>query len=71
MMGRIMGRGERKELLSEEYHFILWRGRVQVCTAADGSDFLVFIDDVTANNSCRMNSEVHRVMLSAHIQPNG
>ena len=31
---------------------------------------LVFIDDVTADKSNRMNSEVFRAILSAHIQPN-
>ena len=31
---------------------------------------LVFIDDVTADKSSRMNSEVFRAILSAHIQPN-
>ena len=30
---------------------------------------LVFIDDVTADRSSRMNSKVYRVLLSAHIQP--
>ena len=29
------------------------------------------VDDVTANRSIRMNAEVYRVILSAHIQPNG
>ncbi len=31
---------------------------------------LVFIDDVTADRSSRMNSEVFNAILSAHIQPN-
>ena len=30
----------------------------------------VFIDDVTADKSSRINSEVFRAILSAHIQPN-
>ena len=30
---------------------------------------MVFIDDVTADKSSRMNSEVFRAILSAHIQP--
>ena len=38
--------------------------------AANGTGSLVFIDDVTANKSNRMNSEVFRAILSAHIQPN-
>ncbi|KAG1932950.1 tumor necrosis factor receptor superfamily [Pimephales promelas] len=40
------------------------------CTAANGTGSLVFIDDVTADKSSRMNSEVFRAILSAHIQPN-
>ncbi len=40
------------------------------CMAASGTGSLVFIDDVTADKSSRMNSEVFRVILSAHIQPN-
>ncbi len=32
--------------------------------------FSVFIDDVTADKSSRMNSEVFWAILSAHIQPN-
>uniref|UniRef100_A0A8C5LTA8 Transposase n=1 Tax=Leptobrachium leishanense TaxID=445787 RepID=A0A8C5LTA8_9ANUR len=40
------------------------------CMAANGTGSLVFIDDVTADKSSRMNSEVFRAILSAHIQPN-
>ena len=40
------------------------------CMAASGTGSLVFIDDVTADKSSRMNSEVFRTILSAHIQPN-
>ena len=40
------------------------------CMAANGTGSLVFIDDVTADKSSRMNSEVFRAMLSAHIQAN-
>ena len=40
------------------------------CMAANGTGSLVFIDDVTANKSNRMNSEVFRAISSAHIQPN-
>ncbi len=40
------------------------------CIAASGTGSLVFIDDVTADKSSRMNSEVFRAILSAHIQPN-
>ncbi len=40
------------------------------CMAASGTGSLVFIDDVTADKSSMMNSEVFRVILSAHIQPN-
>ncbi|MCJ8739407.1 hypothetical protein PDJAM_G00046810 [Pangasius djambal] len=38
--------------------------------AANGTGSLVFIDDVTADRSSKMNSEVSRALLSAHIQPN-
>ena len=40
------------------------------CMAANGTGSLVFIDDVTADKSSRMNSEVFWAILSAHIQPN-
>ncbi len=40
------------------------------CMAASGTGSLVFIDDVTADKSSRMNSEVFWAILSAHIQPN-
>ena len=40
------------------------------CMAANGTGSLVFIDDVTADKSSRMNSEVFRAILSAHIQSN-
>ncbi len=40
------------------------------CMAASGTGSLVFIDDVTADKSSRINSEVFQAILSAHIQPN-
>ena len=40
------------------------------CMAANGTGSLIFIDDVTADKSSRMDSEVFRAILSAHIQPN-
>uniref|UniRef100_A0A8C5Q4E8 Transposase n=1 Tax=Leptobrachium leishanense TaxID=445787 RepID=A0A8C5Q4E8_9ANUR len=40
------------------------------CMAANGTGSLVFIDDVTADKSSRMNSEVFQAILSAHTQPN-
>ena len=40
------------------------------CMAANGTGSLVFIDDVTAVRSSKMNSEVYRAILSSHIQPN-
>ncbi len=40
------------------------------CMAANGTGSLVFIDDVTADRYSRMNSEVFKAILSAHIQPN-
>ena len=43
---------------------------VWACMAANGTGSLVFIDEVTADKSSRMNSEVFRAILSAHIQPN-
>ncbi len=46
---------------------VSWRGHVWL-PVETGS--LVFIDDVTADKSSRMNSEVFRAILSAHIQPN-
>uniref|UniRef100_A0A8C6NVL2 Transposase Tc1-like domain-containing protein n=1 Tax=Nothobranchius furzeri TaxID=105023 RepID=A0A8C6NVL2_NOTFU len=42
---------------------------VWACMAASGTSSLVFIDDVTADKSSTMNSEVFRA-ISAHIQPN-
>ena len=43
---------------------------VWACMAANGTGSVVFIDDVTADKSSRMNSEVFRAILSAQIQPN-
>ena len=43
---------------------------VWACMAASGTGSLLFIDDVTADKSSRMNSEVFGAILSAHIQPN-
>ncbi len=40
------------------------------CMAANGTGPLVFIDDVTADRSSRVNSEVFKAIPSAHIQPN-
>ena len=40
------------------------------CMAANGTGSLVFIDDVTADKSSRIHSEVFRAILSAQIQPN-
>lgn len=40
------------------------------CMAANGTGSLVYIDDVTADKSSRMNSEVFWATFSAHIQPN-
>ena len=40
------------------------------CMAANGTGSLVFIDDVTADKRSRMNCEVFRAILTAHIQPN-
>jgi len=37
---------------------------------ANGTRSLVFIDDLTADQSSRMNSELYRAILSAQIQPN-
>ena len=38
--------------------------------AANGTVSLALMDDVTANKSSRVNSEVYRTVLSAQIQPN-
>lgn len=40
------------------------------CMAASGTVSVLFIDDVTADNSSKINSEVYRDLLSSHIQPN-
>lgn len=40
------------------------------CMAANGTRSLVFTDDVTADRSSRMNSDVCRATPSAQIQPN-
>ena len=40
------------------------------CIAANKTGSLVFIDDVTAEKSSRMNSALFHAILSAHIQPN-
>lgn len=37
------------------------------CIPASESGLLVFIDDMTAEGSSRMDSEVYRVMISAQI----
>jgi len=39
------------------------------CMAATGTGSLIFIDDVTADDSCIMNSEVYRNILSAAVLP--
>lgn len=46
-------------------YFMVWAS-----TAARGASSVVFIDDVTAEKIRRMNSEVYREILSAHIQIN-
>ena len=40
------------------------------CMAATGTGSLVFIDNVTADGSNRMNHKVYRALLSAQIQVN-
>ena len=45
---------------------VLWHEHM----AANGTESLVLIDDVTAGRSSRMNSEVYRSILSAQIQTN-
>ncbi len=40
------------------------------CMAPNGTGSQVFINDVTADRSSRMNSEVFKAMLSTHNQPN-
>lgn len=42
---------------------------VLVCTTANGTGFLVFSDDMSADKNSRINCEVFRVMISAHLQP--
>ena len=48
------------------YHTLMVASRA--CRTANGTGSIVFIDDVTADKSSRMNSEVFRAILSAHIQ---
>ena len=38
--------------------------------AANETGSVMFIDTVAADRSSRMNSQVYRAILSAHIQPN-
>lgn len=40
------------------------------CMAASRTGSLVFTNDVTADTSCKMNSEVYRALLFATIPPN-
>ena len=40
------------------------------CMAATGTGTLIFIDDVTSDGSCAMDSEVYRNILSAHVPVN-
>ena len=47
---------------------VLWRGIVWLLMEL--VPLYLFIDNVTANKSSRMNSEVFRVIFSAQIQPN-
>lgn len=42
----------------------------RVCVAARASESFLFIDDVIADGSVEMNSEVYTAMLSTHIQAN-
>ena len=51
---------------------VVWWSSVMswTCMAANGAGSLVFIDDVTANRSSRMNPEVNSSILSARIQSN-
>ena len=39
------------------------------CMAANGTRSLIFIDDMRADRSSRMNSEVYKALLSTQIQP--
>ncbi|KAF7662699.1 hypothetical protein LDENG_00229840 [Lucifuga dentata] len=41
----------------------------RTCMAANGTGSLVFIDDMSADRSSRMNAEVFRALLSAQIKP--
>ena len=43
---------------------VLWYGHI--C----GTDLLVFIDDMTADKSSRMNSRMYKATVSAQIQTN-
>lgn len=41
---------------------------VRESMAANGTGSVMFIDDVTADRSSKINSEVYRAIISAHIQ---
>ena len=43
---------------------------VRPCMTANGACSLVLFDDVTADRSIKMNCDVYRALLSAHIQWN-
>ena len=43
---------------------------VRACTVATGAGSLAFIDNVIADSSSRIISEVNRSILSAQFQPN-
>lgn len=43
---------------------------VSACMAANGTSSLLLTDDVSGDRSSTVNSELHRSIISAHIQPN-
>ena len=74
MMGREEDGEGKEQLMIQSHHIIFqawWRHSMALaCMAANGTGSLVFVDDVTADNSSRIHSEVYRAILSAQIQPN-
>ena len=73
MMGREESKEEREQLGIQSISCVQHGGGGIVAlarVAANGTGSLLTIDDVTADRSVKMNSEVRRVILSAHVQPN-
>ncbi len=64
---RKIGKVKRHGSWSEAKHH---QSNMAACMTVDETGSLVFIDDVTADKSSRINSDVYRDILSDQIQPN-